>query len=58
MCPASKVLRSCLNRADLNCHPLLVVIVEGTLKQEIQPLTKAWAVVTVVISLRGIASVQ
>ena len=48
----------CDHRADSNCDPLSVVIVDGTPNLEIQPLTKVLATVSAVILVIGMASGQ
>ena len=53
--------RKCMSwrhRSDLNCAPRSVVMVDGTSKPAIQPLTKACATVGAVMSGRGMASGQ
>ena len=53
--------RKCMSwrhRSDSNCAPRSVVIVDGTPKRAIQPVTKACATVGAVMSGRGMASGQ
>ena len=48
----------CFHGDDSNCCPLSVVMVEGTPKRDIHPLTKAWATVSAVMLEMGMASGQ
>ena len=47
---------SCRQRADSNCLPWSVMIVNGAPKRETQPLMKAHATTSAVIDCRGNAS--
>ena len=49
---------SCVQKADSNWDPRSVVTVEGTPNLEVHPLTKAYATVSAVMSVIGMASGQ
>ncbi|KAM3178399.1 hypothetical protein ACTXT7_002616 [Hymenolepis weldensis] len=58
MCVESRSWVNCRNRADVNCDPLSVVIVDGTPNIDIQDSTRALATDSDEVSRSGIAEGQ